>query len=124
MKTYSISDTAERFGLEPHTLRFYEREGIVTPSRTKKGIRFYTEENIGQLEIAMCLKNTGMSLKDIKKYFDLCRLGEKTLEARREIFLSQREKVLQEMETLTANLKKIEHKISWYDGLIKESSSR
>lgn len=51
MERYSISQTAERFGIEPHTLRFYEKEGILHPERTKNGIRVYTEDDIGQLEM-------------------------------------------------------------------------
>ena len=50
MEGYSISQAAEHFGIEPHTLRFYEKEGIIHPERTKNGIRVYTEENMGQLE--------------------------------------------------------------------------
>ena len=65
--TYSISQAAIRFGVEPHTLRFYEKEGIITPERTESGIRAYTEENMSQLEMAMCFKSTGMPLKDIKR---------------------------------------------------------
>ena len=51
---YTISQMAQRFGVEPHTLRFYEKEGIIQPERTPSGIRSYTEENVAQLEMAMC----------------------------------------------------------------------
>ena len=44
MEGYSISQTAQRFGVEPHTLRFYEKEGIIHPQRSKNGVRVYTEE--------------------------------------------------------------------------------
>ena len=56
---------AELFGVKPHTLRFYEKEGILTPQRTKSGVRTYTEESKAQMELTMCLKSTGMPLKDI-----------------------------------------------------------
>ena len=62
MEGYSISQTAQRFGVEPHTLRFYEKEGIIHPGRTKNGIRVYSQENVAQLEMAMCLKSTGMPI--------------------------------------------------------------
>ena len=42
MESYSISQVAQRFGIEPHTLRFYEKEGIIHPGRTKNGIRVYS----------------------------------------------------------------------------------
>lgn len=75
MESYSISQVAQRFGVEPHTLRFYEKEGIIHPGRTKNGIRVYSQENVAQLEMAMCLKSTGMPLKEIKRYFDLVEQG-------------------------------------------------
>lgn len=117
---YSISQIAQRFGVEPHTLRFYEKEGIITPERTESGIRSYTEENVSQLEMAMCLKSTGMPLKDIKRYFDLVEAGDSTLDQRLEIFTDHRQHVLDEIQELQRYLCKIEHKIQWYQGFIDE----
>ena len=118
--TYSISQAAIRFGVEPHTLRFYEKEGIITPERTESGIRAYTEENMSQLEMAMCLKSTGMPLKDIKRYFDLVDEGDDTLDERLKIFTDHREHVLEEIGVLQRHLCKIEGKIKWYSGFIEE----
>jgi len=111
---YTISQIAERFNVEPHTLRFYEKEGIITPERSQNGIRVFTDENISQLELVMCLKSTGMPLRDIKRYFDMVSSGDDMLEERLEIFIEQKEHVLNEIEVLKKYLKKIEHKISWY----------
>lgn len=120
MEGYSISQVAERFGVEPHTLRFYEKEGILTPERTASGVRRYTEENIAQMEMAMCLKSTGMPLKDIKRYFDLVNEGDDTLDQRLEIFTDHRQHVLEEIQVLKRHLCKIEKKIAWYQGFIDE----
>ena len=92
MEGYSISQVAQRFGIEPHTLRFYEKEGILHPARAKSGVRLYTEENLAQLEMVMCLKSTGMPLKEIKRDFDLVEQWDSTLEERLRILLSDREK--------------------------------
>lgn len=119
----TIKQVAERFSVEPHTLRFYEKEGIIEPARTESGIRRYTEENIGQLEMAMCLKSTGMPLKDIKRYFDLIEEGDETLDERLKIFTDRREHVLTEIEVLQMHLKKIEHKIKWYQGMVAEKKA-
>lgn len=110
---YSISQMAELFGVKPHTLRFYEKEGILTPMRTKSGVRTYSEESKAQMELTMCLKSTGMPLKDIKRYFDLVKDGDGTLEQRLEIFTTHRQHVLEEIETLQKHLCKIEYKIRW-----------
>ncbi len=120
----SISQVAERFEIEPHTLRFYEKEGIVTPSRTGSGIRVYEERDISQLELVMCFKSTGMPLKDIKKYFELVNEGVDTLDERLDIFTAHREHVLEEIEILKKHLTKIESKIEWYVDYIKRERTK
>lgn len=120
MKGYSISEVAERFGLEPHTLRFYEKEGIVSPGRTPSGIRTYSEEDISQLETALCLKSTGMPLKEIKRYFQLVAEGDSTLDQRLEIFMGHRERVIGQLEVMEKYLQKIDRKIERYRGFLAE----
>ena len=115
---YTISQMAELFDVKPHTLRFYEKEGILKPERTDSGIRVYSEEMKAQMEMAMCLKSTGMSLKDIRRYFDLVKAGDSTLEQRLEIFTEHRKNVQEEIEALQKNLAKIEHKIEWCQNML------
>jgi len=122
--TYSISQVAARFHIEPHTLRFYEKEGIIEPCRSKSGIRTYTEQNISQLEMAMCLKSTGMPLKEIKRYFDLVVLGDCTLDERLTLFQDHQVRVLEDMAAIQRNLEKIEGKIKWYTRYIKERKAQ
>jgi Predicted transcriptional regulators len=111
--TYTISQVAEQFSLEPHTLRYYEKEGILAPNKSEKGIRFYTDDDLEQLEMVCCLKRTGMSIRDMRKYFDLCAQGDETVAQRLEIFNNQRQHILDEMENLKKNLAKIDCKIEW-----------
>lgn len=120
MEGYSISQVAQRFGVEPHTLRFYEKEGVIQPQRTAGGVRYFTEEDISRLEMALCLKNTGMSLKDIRRYFQLVGEGDDALEQRLQIFLEHRERVLGEIAELQKHLCKIDHKIQWCRDALEE----
>lgn len=122
MKSYSISEIAEKFDLQPHTLRFYEREGIITPARTESGVRQYSEEDISRLNMVMCLKETGMSIKDIRRYFDLVETGDSTLTERLEIMVEQRERVLKEISELQAHLKMIEFKVEMYQKRCKKQA--
>ncbi len=124
MNGYSISQVAQRFGIQPHTLRFYEKEGIVSPSRLPSGIRTYGEEDVSRLEMAMCLKSTGMPLKDIKRYFDLVDQGDKTLDQRLEIFTDHRQHVLDQIDELQKYLGKIEKKIDWYRGYVRQRKEK
>jgi DNA-binding transcriptional MerR regulator len=111
---YTISEVAQRFHLEPHTIRYYEKEGIVSPGKTEKGIRSFSDADMDQLGMVCCLKSTGMSIKDIRRYFALCERGDDTIGERLQIFLSHREHILEEVASLQQNLGKIEGKIKWY----------
>ncbi len=120
--TYSISQMAKLFDLEPHTLRFYEKEGILSPGRAENGTRRYTEEDVSQMEMLLCLKSTGMPLKDIREYFNLVQQGDQTLSERLEIFTRHRQHVLEEIDELQRHLQKIEHKIDWARSALKETA--
>jgi DNA-binding transcriptional MerR regulator len=121
--TYSISQVAKKMNLTPFTLRYYDKEGILSPNRTEKGIRYFTEADLEQLEMICCLKNTGMSIKDIKRYFELCRMGDGTLAMRMEIFTSHRDHILEEMKALESFLCKINEKINWYQTYIDQKKT-
>ncbi len=113
---YSIAQVAEKTNLTAHTLRYYEKEGLLPfVERNDSGIRTFGDKDLQWLEVICCLKNTGMPIKKIKEYIELCCEGDDTLDVRREIFLKHREDVLRQMAELQKNLDKINHKIKFYD---------
>ncbi|PYP86603.1 MAG: MerR family transcriptional regulator [Blastocatellia bacterium AA13] len=66
-KKYTISVVAEQYAIHPQTLRMYEREGLITPSRSPKGTRYYTEENIERLEVILSLtRDLGVNIAGIE----------------------------------------------------------
>jgi MerR family transcriptional regulator/heat shock protein HspR len=66
-KKYTISVVAEQYGIHPQTLRLYEREGLIKPSRSAKGTRYYTEEDIEQLELVLNLtRDLGVNLAGVE----------------------------------------------------------
>jgi len=66
-KKYTISVVAEEYGVHPQTLRMYEREGLIKPSRSAKGTRYYTEEDIERLELILSLtRDLGVNLAGVE----------------------------------------------------------
>jgi len=66
-KKYTISVVAEEYGVHPQTLRLYEREGLITPSRSAKGTRYYTEEDVERLELILNLtRDLGVNLAGVE----------------------------------------------------------
>ncbi|MGG2090992.1 MerR family transcriptional regulator [Priestia aryabhattai] len=65
---YSISEVAMKTGFTAHTLRYYEKIGLLTSPLRKGGKRRYTEGEIRLLKFMKMLKQTGMSLEDIQEF--------------------------------------------------------
>jgi len=117
--TYTISEAATRMGVSVHTLRFYDKEGLLPDIERVNGRRIFKDEDFNWLRVLNCLKSTGMPLKEIKKYLELCSEGDKTLKQRKEIILKQKESIEKQIEFLKDNLKEIEHKLNYYDTAIE-----
>ncbi|MBW7572238.1 MerR family transcriptional regulator [Caproiciproducens faecalis] len=113
---YTIKQAAEKMNLTAHTLRYYEKEGLLPlVGRKDNGIRIFTDSDLEWLSVICCLKGTGMPIKQIKEYIDLSLEGDSTLEERRQIFIRQRESVLEQIQQLQKHLEKVNHKIEFYD---------
>ena len=63
---YMISAVAEMYGIHPQTLRLYEREGLLKPSRTEGNTRLYTDEDLQRLEFILSLaRDLGVNISGI-----------------------------------------------------------
>ena len=119
--TYSIKEAAERMGVTTHTLRYYDREGLLPHvERTAGGIRRFSQEDLDGLALINCLKATGMSIRQIKDFLDLSQQGDETLDERRAILRRQRERILAGMERMQEHLERVERKIAYYDTRARE----
>jgi DNA-binding transcriptional MerR regulator len=112
---YTIKQVSEKVKLTVHTLRFYDKEGLLPfVQRNNSGIRIFTESDVEWLSLICCLKNTGMPLKQIKEYIQWCFDGETTLENRRKMLVEHRSIVIKQISELQHNLETINYKISHY----------
>jgi DNA-binding transcriptional MerR regulator len=117
---YSISKAAKKTGLTVHTLRYYEKEGLLPfVERTESGLRSFKDDDFTWLNVIKCLKNTGMPIKKIKVFIDWCMDGDSTLEKRLMLFRKQKETVEAQMAELNGYLKTIEHKITYYEAAVE-----
>ena len=66
-KTYTISVVAEQYELHPQTLRMYEREGLLKPSRSEGNTRLYTDSDLARLELILSLtRDLGVNLAGVE----------------------------------------------------------
>lgn len=117
----SIGEAAERTGVGIHTLRYYERVGLViTPvGRTTGGSRRYSEHDLKWIVICTKLRATGMPIKRIKAYADLVAAGPGNEDERLALLEEHRLDVLAQIEALRTNLELIDHKIEVYRGRLE-----
>lgn len=91
---YTISALSRKTGLSIHTLRYYEKEGLLRyVERTESGRRVYGEASMGCLLGVLCMKQAGMTLPQIKAFMDVTIEGVATLPKRLEMMLSAREQL-------------------------------
>lgn len=113
----NINKAAELVGLTSHTLRYYEKEGLLPPiRRTTGGVRVYNEGDLAWAELVRCLRETGMPIAGIRHYVELNREGAQTMEERKRILLEHRERVEGQIRELERYMVKIDAKLNWYFG--------
>ena len=88
----SIQEVTEATGLSAHTLRYYERVGLIHPiEREENTRRRYSPDDVGWIDFLLKLRATGMSIKEMQCYAELQRQGEETLPERLEMLKSLRD---------------------------------
>ena len=117
----TIQEVSQATGLSAHTLRYYERIGLIHPiEREENTRRIYTEDDIGWIDFLLKLRATGMSIKEMQKYAKLQRQGDGTLPQRVEMLKSLQAKVETRMSELNEHLKLICYKIEIYQQIVTE----
>lgn len=112
----SIAEAAERTGLSTHTLRYYERAGLMlTPvDRASSRHRRYSEQDIAWVEFLTKLRSTSMPIAKVREYVDLVRLGDDTTKARLELLQRHRANVAVQLDDISRALTAIDAKIAIY----------
>jgi DNA-binding transcriptional MerR regulator len=111
----TIEETAERTGITRHTLRYYERIGLLAPvGRTVSGHRRYTDGDLGSIIFLMLLRETGMPIEDMQRFMALARQGEHTIRGRVDVLVAHRAELLSTLERLRGHLAALDHKIEVY----------
>ena len=113
---YTISDAAKIIGVTAHTLRYYDKEGMLPfIDKSESGARIFKESDFEWLYIIECLKKTGMSLKEIKIFVDWGMAGDETIDQRYAMFHGQREKVEAQIADLNEALDVLKYKCWYYE---------
>ena len=119
--TYSIKQIAELTNLTPYTLRYYDKEGLLPfIGRSDTGMRRFSEGDLEWLGLVCCLKNTGMSIREIKRFVELSMQGDETLKTRCDMLVEHKKNVEDEISKMEKHLAKVTCKIAVYNAKYAE----
>jgi DNA-binding transcriptional MerR regulator len=117
----TVGEAAAHVGLSVHTLRWYEQEGLVSPvERDAVGRRRYSRDDMDWLQLLICLRGTGMPVREMRRYAELVRSGPATVAERLRLFEEHRDRVLDRIAELHRDLDAINFKIQIYQRMEQE----
>ncbi len=113
METLTVREASNFTGLSAHTLRYYERIGLIEPvARNHGGHRRYAQTDLEHLKFLHCLRDSGMSIQGMQQYATLASQGHDTLGARLELLQSHKREV-------QARIRELEDKLAIINAKIK-----
>ena len=119
--TLSIKEAAAESGVSAHTLRYYERIGLLPAvQRDANGQRRYGPSDLGAISILMRLRATGMPIQGMQRFAALLALGDDAMPERRALLEAHGQSVRQGIRELETNLSAIDAKIALYTRLESE----
>lgn len=117
----SIAEVAAATGLSTHTLRYYERAGLINAiDRASSTHRRYKPTDVNWVIFLTKLRATGMPIASVKEYADLVRRGDSTTADRLELLLRHRISVLAQLDEISRSLAAIDSKIELYTQKVSE----
>ena len=115
LQTYTPQQMVELTGVSVHTLRYYEKIGLLDPvDRAESGHRRYTEADLTRMNFLKRLRATGMPISQMQHYVALFRDGDDTMRERREMLEAHRQEVLAQIDALQDTLDLLDGKIERY----------
>lgn len=108
--SYTIGELAKKFNIAPSALRYYEKEGLIHGVKRKaSGAREFEAKDCEVLLLIDCLKQSGMSIKEISHFIELLHAGERTLEDRADILSDLEVKFKEELKRQKQTLKRLQY---------------
>lgn len=109
---YTIKDVCRKLGLTVHTVRHYCDMGLVPNlQHDKNGNRIFDDVSLNWLQAAKFLRASGLSIPEIRHYFNLCQAGSSTIRERQQILITLKEQSQKELELMQARIACLSDKI-------------
>lgn len=116
----TINEVSKKYNVSCDTLRYYERIGVIPEvHRNSSGIRDYTDEDLRWVELALCMRNAGLSIETLVEYQRLYQEGDSTIEARLGLLNEQMDILGNQKKQIEETMDRLSYKISRYKNALK-----
>lgn len=116
---YTMKDVCHETGMTYEALKYYCNEGLVpNVKRDINNYRVFDERDIAWIKSLTYLKNCGMSIQEMKDYVNLCLLGERSINERKNILAEKRNNLLSRINDLELSINFIDEKQSFYNDVL------
>jgi len=121
---FTIRTMADQCGMTAHTLRYYERVGLIQPvGRARNGHRRYTESDAAWLNFLHCMRATSMPIREMQRYAALREMGDATIEKRRQLLEEHQATIAAQIAALQKAHALLTHKITNYKNIEERTNS-
>lgn len=119
---YTIKEVSRMMDVSEHTLRFWAKSDFFPlVTRNENNFRIFSDTDVEFVKIIKCLRAIGTDNKNIKKYIDLCLIGDSTIEQRYEIIKETHKKAIEQMKEHQKRLELLDYKEKYYQNLMKKA---
>ncbi len=117
--TYTVQQAAALSGLSEHTLRYYERIGLIQPVLRQRtsGHRRYSSADLTKLETLACLRATGMPIEQMRRYFALRSHGADAAAEQQALLAEHLHELHRRMAALQQHIQYVERKIDYWSAV-------
>ena len=121
----TIGEMAKLLDIPASTLRFYDQQRILPfVERTGGGLRMFTDKDYEWLKVVECLKNSGLSIREIRDFIGMVDRGDDSLQDRLALFESRREAVRKQIDNLQQMMALLNYKCWYYEQAVQEGTER
>jgi DNA-binding transcriptional MerR regulator len=119
VREYTIGEATELSGLSEHTLRYYERAGLLDPIRRQSSSRHrrYAADDVARLRTLACLRAAGMPMAQMRRYFELLAHGAAAAPLQLEMLVAQREVLQARRRELDDHVRYLDGKVAYWQAI-------
>ncbi|WP_176013966.1 MerR family transcriptional regulator [Victivallis sp. Marseille-Q1083] len=116
---YTVKEVADKLGMTTYTVRYYDNAGLIPDvGRTSGNIHMFSDLNLTWFKLIHCLRATGLSIDEIRRYIRMCLEGDATISERAEIIFKQEKVLREQLKMLKKQMEILAYKKVYYQELL------